>query len=266
MDNSNVPEWLLQSEENYLPPKDKDGFINKSILSFIKIISKIRADSGFGKDRFEANAALKLLTILLIITLVSVSGRVSFVVAAATVTLLFLSFMTAEEIIRVLKVDLVVSAFTLIIMLPSFLLGNSANGLIILVKVVVSVTLVNIFSHTTNWNSVTAALKMFYIPDILIFILDITLKYIVMLGEFSLNMLYSLKLRSVGKNTDKYSSISGVAGTMFLKSRQMAEEMYMAMECRGFNGKYMTRKFKVGLREFLYIISDVLIVLSFIYL
>ncbi len=266
MDITNVPEWLLQSEEKYIPPKDRDGFINKSILTFIKIISKIRASSGFGKDRFAANPAVKLLTTLLMITFVSLSGRVSFVIAAATVTLLLLSFMRAEEIIGILKVVLVVSIFTLIIMLPSFVLGNMHNSIVIVVKVAVCVTLVNIFSHTTDWNSVTVALKVFYIPDILIFVLDITLKYIVMLGEFSLSMLYSLKLRSVGRNTDKYKSISGVAGTMFIKSRQMAEEMYIAMECRCFNGKYMTRKFTVGLREFIYFISDILIILSFVYL
>jgi len=71
-----------------------------------------------------------------------------------------------------------------------------------------------------------------------ILVLDITLKYITLLGDFALSMLYALRLRSVGKNDGKTASLSAVAGTMFLKSKEMAEEMYAAMECRGFTGTY----------------------------
>ena len=50
-----------------------------------------------------------------------------------------------------------------------------------------------------------------------------------MLGEFTLEMLYALKLRSVGKNRNKYGSLGGIAGTLFVKSREMSEEMSGAM-------------------------------------
>ena len=82
------------------------------------------------------------------------------------------------------------------------------------------------------------ALKRFFFPDLFIFVFDITIKYIVMLGEFALQMLYALKLRSVGRNRSKYGSIGGVGGMLFIKSRNMSEEMYYAMECRGFTGEY----------------------------
>jgi cobalt/nickel transport system permease protein len=58
-------------------------------------------------------------------------------------------------------------------------------------------------------------------------------------------MLHALKLRSVGRNAGKTASLSGVAGTLFLVSKEMAEEMYGAMECRGFTGEYRARS---GLR------------------
>ena len=69
--------------------------------------------------------------------------------------------------------------------------------------------------------------------------LDITLKYIVLLGDVCLDMLTALKLRSVGKNREKGKSLSGVLGVTFLKSREMSEEMYGAMTCRGFEGEYV---------------------------
>jgi cobalt/nickel transport system permease protein len=73
-----------------------------------------------------------------------------------------------------------------------------------------------------------------------------------------------LKLRSVGRNKEKYTSVSGVAGTMFIKSKEMSEEMYEAMECRGFTGEYKRAKLnKPGLWDVLFILLVVLIILTY---
>ena len=42
-----MPEWLTAAEV-YDPPTDKDRFIDKSILSFIGLISKIKQAGGGG--------------------------------------------------------------------------------------------------------------------------------------------------------------------------------------------------------------------------
>ena len=87
--------------------------------------------------------------------------------------------------------------------------------------------------------SAAPSLKLFY--TIFIFTLDITLKYISVLGEICMDVLRSVCLRSVGENPDKTSAFSGVLGITFLKASEMAEEMYAAMCCRGFTGKYEIR-------------------------
>jgi len=174
--------------------------------------------------------------------------------------------MQGEEIIKILKSSFIIAVFTFIIMLPALFWGNSYSSVIITAKVFATVMSVNILSHSTRWNSITSALKRFFVPDIFILILDITIKYIMMLGDFSLNMFYALKLRSVGKNKSKYASLSGIVGTMFLKSKDMAEDMYAAMECRGFTGEYHTQsKFNFTFADFLYIIINVLMILIFVY-
>ena len=121
-------------------------------------------------------------------------------------------------------------------------IGNPQILLIITTKVFVSVTLIGILSAGTSWNKLTASLRLFHIPDIFIFTLDITLKYIAVLGEICMEILTSLRLRSVGQNRKKAQSFSGILGISFLKSREMAEEMYAAMCCRGFVGEYKTQK------------------------
>ncbi|MDP4181635.1 MAG: energy-coupling factor transporter transmembrane component T [Bacillota bacterium] len=261
-----MPEWLLK-DENYIPQSDKDTFANKSILSLLSLLSRIRTQSGYKEDKFHVNAALKVTFTLMLVILLSLSRSFTFVVVIYVYLLVILSLMQGEEIIKIFRVSFVMAIFTFLILLPAAFWGNKHSSIMITAKVFASVTAVNILSHSTRWNSITSALKRFFVPDIFIFVLDITIKYIVMLGEFALNMLYSLKLRSVGRNKSKYTSLSGIAGTMFIKSKEMAEDMYSAMECRGFTGEYhIYNKFKFTFADFFYIMINICIILTFIYL
>lgn len=260
-----MPEWLLKSE-NYAPLSDRDTFVNKSILSFLGLLSKIRAQSGYDKDKLFVSPVFKLAFTLLYIVLLSVSQSFSYLYIMLVYIILILSAMPGKDIIKVLRGSLIATLFTVIILLPTFFSGNSYSITIIPLKVFATITAVNIMSHSTRWDRIIGALKRFHLPDLFIFVFDITIKYIVMLGEFSLEMLYALKLRSVGKNRKKYTSLGGVGGTLFIKSREMSEEMYSAMECRGFTGEYhIYDKFKITLADIIYILINAGIVYTFIY-
>ncbi|WP_312693281.1 energy-coupling factor transporter transmembrane component T [Caproiciproducens sp.] len=261
-----MPEWLLK-DENYQPLSDRDTFIDKSILSLLRILSRIRAQSGYTTGKYSVHAVYKVECTFLLIVLLSVSKNILFVAAVGAYLLAVLSLLPAEKIIRILKAGLIISFFSFLVLLPSFFMGNRYSLVMIPLKTLATVTAISLLSHTTGWHSVTGALKSFFIPDLFIFVLDITIKYIVMLGDFSLNMLYSLRLRSVGKNTGKYSSLSGIAGTMFIRSKEMAEDMYAAMECRGFTGDYcVNRHIRFTAADFLYILVHIVLVLIFAYL
>lgn len=261
-----MPEWLLK-EENYIPQSDKDTFVNKSILSLLSLLSRIRTQSGYRTERFHVSAVLKVAFTIFLILLLSISRSFTFVIMINVYLLLVLSMMRGDEILKILSTSFVVALFTFIILVPAAFSGNYYSMVMITPKVFATVTAVNILSHSTQWNSITGAVKTFFIPDIFILVLDITIKYIMLLGEFSLNMLYSLKLRSVGKNKYKYASLSGVAGTMFIKSKEMAEDMYAAMECRGFTGEYrIYKRFKFTFTDLIYIMINTVIFFTFFYL
>jgi len=261
-----MPEWLLK-DENYIPQSDKDAFITKSISALLSLLSRIRAQSVHKEDGFRTNAVLKVAFTFMLIMLVSITKSFTFVIIIDVYLLVILSMMKGEEIFKVIKTSLYMSAFTFVILLPAAFLGNLFSGVMITTKVFTTVTAVNIISHSTRWNSMTSALKRFFVPDIFILVTDITIKYIAMLGGFSLNMLYSLKLRSVGKNNEKYKSLSGIPGTMFIKSKEMAEDMYSAMECRGFTGEYrVVDRFRFTPADFIYIIINIGIAIIFLYM
>jgi ABC-type cobalt transport system, permease component CbiQ and related transporters len=260
-----MPDWLLTSE-NYSPAGDKDTFINKSIMSFLKLLSKIRAQSGIREDKLFVSPVFKLVFTLLYIVLLSVSQSFTYLYVMLTYIVLILCVMPGEDIIKILRGSLIAALFTFLVLLPSFLAGNSYSIVMITLKVFASITAVNILSFSTRWDRIIGALKRFRFPDMFIFVFDITIKYIYMLGEFTLEMLYALKLRSVGKNKNKYASLGGVAGTLFIKSRVMSEEMYSAMECRGFTGEYRSYdRFKITPADIIYILINVGIVYTFIY-
>ena len=260
-----MPEWLLKSE-NYAPVSDKDTFLNKSILSFLNMLSKIRAQGGSKGDKLFVSPVFKLFFTLLYIVLLSVSQSFTYLYIMLTYILLVLCVMPGEDIIKILRGSLVAMIFTFLVLLPSAISGNTYSITMITIKVFSTITAINILSHSTRWDRIIGALKRFRFPDMFIFVFDITIKYIYMLGEFTLEMLYALKLRSVGKNKNKYASLGGVAGTLFIKSRVMSEEMYSAMECRGFTGEYRSYdKFKITSADLIYVLINAGIVYTFIY-
>ncbi|WML29810.1 energy-coupling factor transporter transmembrane component T [Neobacillus sp. OS1-32] len=260
-----MPDWLVKNEP-YSPSPDKDQFINKSILSILRILSKLKSQSGYQMDKFQVNAALKVAFTFLLVILLSLSTSYTFILVVDVYLLVVLSLMEGKEIVKILSVSLAMAIFTFMILLPNVVLGNSYTSMMITLKVLSTLIAVNILSHSTRWHSITSALRRFGVPNIFILVLDITIKYISMLGDFSLNMLYSLKLRSVGRNNNKYASMAGISGTMFIKSKEMAEDMYTAMECRGFTGEYTVHnKWKWSMADLLYILKTVAIITAFLY-
>jgi cobalt/nickel transport system permease protein len=75
-----MPEWLLK-EENYNPQSDKDTFVNKSILSLLGILSRVKTQSGYTKDLFHVNVDLKVVFTFMLIVLLSISRSLTFVIS-----------------------------------------------------------------------------------------------------------------------------------------------------------------------------------------
>jgi len=74
-----MPAWLLQ-DENYLAQSDKDTYINRSILSLLSVLAKIRRQDGQQTRQFYGHPALKIAVTLLLITLLSLSKSFAFVI------------------------------------------------------------------------------------------------------------------------------------------------------------------------------------------
>jgi len=260
-----IPNWLSE-KDNYVPKEEKNLYIEKSIFSLIKIISIIKQNKSRDKFLYLINPTLKVISTILSIVLISLSRSFIYLLIMDIYVLINLLLMEKKSRKRIFIKSLIFPFITLIALIPSMFYGNIYNSLLLFQKIITTIVMMNLLAHNTRWSEISKSLKLLFIPDIFIWIMDITIKYIVVLGEYSINLLYALKLRSVGITYNKYNSLTGIIGNLFIKSYKMSEEMSQAMECRGFVGEYTT---KVNLTfrkiDYIYIVINILLVALFIY-
>jgi cobalt/nickel transport system permease protein len=259
-----IPAWL-GSRESYEPRADRGHYLEKNVLSILRTLAALRERPGVGKDRELLRPELAFISTFLVILLVSLSRGWFFLETAATFEFGCLCLLRGELIARIVKKVLVAGVFTVAIFAPAFLIGRGGGVLFLCSKVLLAVLAMAIFSAATPWPSIAAAMSVLHIPSIFIMTLDMTIKYISLLGGLVLDMLYALKLRSVGRDEQKMSSLGGLAGTLFLKSKDAAETQYQAMECRCFSGSYITKpRSRYGWREAILIGADLVLLVAFV--
>lgn len=258
-------EWLLKKDEP-IDTRDTEQFLNRSIFGILGMLSRIRKLGSYSnKTIYTLNATLKVIFTILNIILLSLSRSFLFIIIYFLYIGFSLIFVESQHRKSILAISLTLPVLTFVMLLPSFINGNINNSILIIMKVFGSILSANILSYTTKWNYITKSLKLFLVPDIFIWVMDITIKYIVILGEHSVNLLYALKLRSIGKNHGKHTSITSIMGNLFLKSKDMGEEMFSAMECRGFTGEYKSiSKFKIDKADIFYSAANILVLILFI--
>ena len=233
-----LPEWM-QSKENYEPPAGGGSFVVKTIQTLGGIMSRVKIQKGHEKKRaLPAIVKLAVLIVLIILTAASRSRLLPLAVAAAV--LVYLCTWPPRDLWQILKTAGAAGLFTLILFVPAMIWHPSGipNHLNVAGRVFLCMAMVCIFNHTTQWNHITSALRRLHVPGLFVFILDITLKYIVLLGNLIQDLLTAMQLRAVGRHDRKYASVGGVMGITFLRGMELNEQMYEAMRCRGFTDDY----------------------------
>ncbi|WP_242874925.1 MULTISPECIES: energy-coupling factor transporter transmembrane component T family protein [Clostridium] len=263
MQKVKMPEWLLV-EDDYRPQKGRERFLEKNIITMLCIILKFCR-----KDKEKSaiiNELTKLISAFVLIVFVSLSKSFAFILICIVLVTVLINLLSTNQMRRVLKNDLGIGIFTAIMLLPALFLGYGNNILMIFLKVLFSVSIANMFAVASDLDELVGTFKIFHVPDIFIFIFDIMIKYIILLGNLCLSMLYAIRLRSIGKSRNKNEVAGGILGTVFIKSKESSEEMYSAMKCRGFSGVYKTKsKIDFEIMDYICFILDILFILTYFY-
>ena len=166
--------------------------------------------------------AIKLALTLLFVLLVASSRNFAFVEIVGVALLVLLATYEQEKLARVLILPIQALIISLIILAPSLLLGQTRAFVVVPCKTFLTTTAISLLAYSTSRNRFTCAFKSFGAPDSALFIFDLTLKYVVVLGEICLETLEAVRLRSVGRNRRKAQTLGGIVGVAFyaLRSRR----------------------------------------------
>lgn len=231
-----MPSWLTTSEQ-YRPGRDRDGFVVRNLLQVSSVLALFRLDDG-KPTRISPSTQAKLIFAFGCFLLTSLSRNYLFVLLMLTGLLIRACLLPQRALARVAGGSVAAASVTLLVMLPACLIGQSHSALMLSTKALVSCGIALTVALTTPQGQLTRALRSFGIPSLVIMTIDLTLHGIVRLGQTATDMLTALRLRSVGRNRDKQSSMGGIGGMLLLKAGRSAQETSDAMRCRGFDGSY----------------------------
>ena len=131
--------------------------------------------------------------------------------------------------------------------LPITIQGVRTAGFLIL-RASAAATLMLALVYTTPWMHVLKALRIFRVPVVFVVILGMTCRYILLLLETAREMFESRKSRTVNVMLPAAQRRLAIAGSGVLlgKTLQMSDEVYLAMQARGFRGEvYLLEDFQM---------------------
>ena len=137
---------------------------------------------------------------------------------------------------------------------------NSAAFL--LARVLTSATLAITLMLTTPWVHVLKALRVLRVPVVFVVILGMTYRYIFLLLQTARDMFESRRSRTVGRlDAAEQRRLAGASiGVLMSKSFQLSNDVYMAMQSRGFRGEvYLLDEFKLRARDIAALVAFVVL-------
>jgi cobalt/nickel transport system permease protein len=135
--------------------------------------------------------------------------------------------------------------------LPITLQGARTAGYLVM-RAETAATLMLVLAYTTPWTHILKALRIFRVPVVFVVILGMTCRYILLMLETAHQMFESRKSRTVNRMTPAENRRLAIAsaGVLLHKTLDMSNEVYLAMQARGFRGEvYVLDDFAMSARD-----------------
>ena len=149
-----------------------------------------------GRKPSPVAPALRVGAAVLCILLCAISQNAVYVITVIAVELLRLALMPPERILRVLKALILPVIFTALIMLPAVFFGHPRTMLTVTMKVCESVLVLAVMNEGLDWREVTAAFSVTKGMSVFVLILDMTMRFLMILGDYSDKLLEAVMLRN----------------------------------------------------------------------
>jgi cobalt/nickel transport system permease protein len=251
--------------------------IEGSIQSFLRVLDHVLESEELTQRAGllqSLDPRVKLLGILGLIVATAASRRLDVIVAMFAFA--FILAVSSRVPLRTLVIRVWVGAFALtsLIALPALFLtpgrpigrlpgfgwvatAQGLDGAVYLIsRVETTATLSILLVLCTPWTHVLKALRVLRVPIVLVVILGMTYRYILLMIGAAEELFESRRSRMVGRleARDGRRLAVATAGVLLSKTMQLSEDVYLAMQSRGFRGEvYVLDEFEMRQRDWMWL-------------
>jgi cobalt/nickel transport system permease protein len=128
----------------------------------------------------------------------------------------------------------------------------------LLLRVETAATLGYLLIVTTPWTHVLKALRVLRVPLVVVVVLGMTFRYILLMLETAHEMFEAHRARAVARprGAEGARQAAGSAAVLLSKTMGLSDEVYLAMQARGFRGEvYLLDDFRMAARDWLALAS-----------
>lgn len=233
------------------------GFIESTTLGFAHALTRTMLSEQTARQRGllqSLDPRVRVVGLFALVLAVTLSRRIAAVAVlfAAAIAIALLSRVNLLTLAK--RVWLIVLGFTGLIALPALFttpgstvatvagFAVSEQGLrtasLLVLRVETAVTFTSLLILCTPWGQVLKALRALRLPKEVVMMLAMTYRYVFLLVETATQMFESRRSRTVGiiRPAEQRQLAGRTAGVLLSKSVALSNDVYLAMQSRGFRG------------------------------
>jgi cobalt ECF transporter T component CbiQ len=234
------------------------SFVETTIIGFTHTLTRAMLSEETARKRGllqSLDARVRLIGLLALVLAVTLSRKISVVAALLGLAVLLAVFSRVNLLMLLKRVWLVVLGFSGVIAIPALfttpgraILSNGTiaiteqglrTAVLLVLRVETAATFTTLLIVCTPWNHVLKALRALHLPKEPITMLAMTYRYVFLLVDTAGQMFEARRSRTVGilAGAEQRDMASRTAGVLLSKSVELSNEVYLAMESRGFRGE-----------------------------
>lgn len=260
MTNQTLPDWMMREEITVNGPEVKSGFLQSNLSTVISLLSYLKIED---RKKYSGSPVIRICELLILLVLIYNSKSIVFLWTVGIFLLAEIAFFSGREIRSIVRKLIRLVIFTAVILLPSYLLHPSIHPTFFLIRTVLLLLNLSVFLTKTSWSDFITGLRGLYLPQELVMIFDIAIKYFYILGNHIKSILYAIRIRSLQGVSKKLTG--AILGQVYLISKEHMKSLYEAMLLRGYGTKVkVRRRLQLNKSDILHIsICIILIILFF---
>ena len=260
MTNQTLPDWMMKEEITVNGSEVKSGFLQSNLSTVISLLSYLKIED---RKKYGGSPVIRICELLILLVLIYNSKSIVFLWTVGIFLLAEIAFFSGREIRSIVRKLIRLVIFTAVILLPSYLLHPSIHPTFFLIRTVLLLLNLSVFLTKTSWSDFITGLRGLYLPQELVMIFDIAIKYFYILGNHIKSILYAIRIRSLQGVSKKLTG--AILGQVYLISKEHMKSLYEAMLLRGYGTKVkVRRKLQLNKSDILHIsICIILIILFF---